>query len=253
MRSCTFCIRGFSPGRCTFAGICRASAIEPFNALFTQGMVTHAIYVTRDEKDRPVYHLPEDVEWHESGARLGATGEMVEVIPSAKMSKSKKNVVDPASIIDAYGADTARWFVLSDSPPERDVEWTAAGAEAAFRHLARLHRLAVEIEAAPAGEVPEADATLLKEMHKTIHDVTQGIESFGFNTSVAKLYAFTNAVAKSKAGQTAKRQAMSVMAQLIAPMTPHLAEEIWALLGNARFGGRGRLAHADRRCWSTRP
>jgi leucyl-tRNA synthetase len=103
------------------------SCAEPFDALFTQGMVTHAIYITRDEQDRPVYHFPEDVEVHESGARLGATGQEVEVIPSAKMSKSKKNVVDPVNIIKTYGADTARWFVLSDSPPERDVEWTASG------------------------------------------------------------------------------------------------------------------------------
>ena len=115
-------------------------AIEPFNALFTQGMVTHEIYQTRDAKGRPVYHLPEDV----TDGKL-ADGTEVEIIPSAKMSKSKKNVVDPVSIISAFGADTARWFVLSDSPPERDVEWTAAGAEAAFKHLTRVHRIASEI------------------------------------------------------------------------------------------------------------
>ena len=96
-----------------------AKAIEPFDALFTQGMVTHEIYLTRDAAGRPVYHLPEDVE----DGRLKATGAPVQVIPSAKMSKSKKNVVDPVSIISAFGADTARWFVMSDSPPERDVEW----------------------------------------------------------------------------------------------------------------------------------
>ncbi|MBC7157525.1 MAG: leucine--tRNA ligase, partial [Rhodobacteraceae bacterium] len=120
-----------------------AKAIEPFEALFTQGMVTHEIYLTRDAQGRPVYHLPDEVE----GGKLKATGEAVEIIPSAKMSKSKKNVVDPADIVARFGADTARWFVLSDSPPERDVEWTAAGAEAAFRHLARVHRLAVEAAA----------------------------------------------------------------------------------------------------------
>ena len=118
-----------------------ASASEPFDALFTQGMVTHEIYATRDEKGRRVYHLPEEV----SDGALTATGQPVEVIPSAKMSKSKKNVVDPLNIIAAFGADTARWFMLSDSPPERDVEWTAAGAEAAFRYLSRVLRLAEEI------------------------------------------------------------------------------------------------------------
>jgi leucyl-tRNA synthetase len=106
------------------------TAIEPFNALFTQGMVTHEIYMTRDEKGRPVYHLPEDV----VDGKL-ADGTPVEVIPSAKMSKSKKNVVDPVNIVANFGADTARWFMLSDSPPERDVEWTAAGAEAANKFL----------------------------------------------------------------------------------------------------------------------
>ena len=204
-------------------------AIEPFDALFTQGMVTHEIYVTRDENDRPVYHLPEHIDWTESGARLGATGEAVEVIPSAKMSKSKKNVVDPVNIIQKYGADTARWFVLSDSPPERDVEWTASGADGAFKHLSRVWRLASDIaEASGSGD---GDADLLRAMHKTIHDVTVGVESFGFNAAIAKLYAFTNTLAKSSAGSDAKRQAMATLAQLMSPMTPHLAEEIWALLG----------------------
>jgi len=210
---------------------------EPFNALFTQGMVTHAIYVTRDEKDRPVYHFPEDVEVTESGARLGASGEPVEVIASAKMSKSKKNVVDPENIVARYGADTARWFVMSDSPPERDVEWTASGAEAAAKHLARVWRMADEITGA-TGEGKD-DEALLREMHKTIDAVTKGIEGFLFNTSIARLYAFTNTLAKSPAGAGAKKQAMKVMAQLMSPMTPHLAEEIWA-----RLGGEGLVANA---------
>ncbi len=201
-------------------------AIEPFDALFTQGMVTHEIYQTRDDKGRPVYHLPEEVE----DGKLKATGEAVEIIPSAKMSKSKKNVVDPVSIISAFGADTARWFVLSDSPPERDVEWTAAGAEAAHKHLSRVHRIVSEIAASDAPANAEDDA-LLREMHKTIHDVTGGVETFGFNASIAKLYAFTNTLAKSKAGAQAKRQAAKALAQLMSPMTPHLSEELWQKLG----------------------
>ncbi len=201
-------------------------AIEPFDALFTQGMVTHEIYQTRDAKGRPVYHLPEDVE----DGKLKATGEEIEIIPSAKMSKSKKNVVDPVSIISAFGADTARWFVLSDSPPERDVEWTAAGAEAAHKHLSRVHRIASEITASDNPSSAE-DEALLREMHKTIHDVTGGVESFGFNASIAKLYAFTNTLAKSKAGTATKTEAAKKLAQLMSPMTPHLSEEIWQLLG----------------------
>ncbi|AHM03263.1 Leucyl-tRNA synthetase [Roseibacterium elongatum DSM 19469] len=210
---------------------------EPFNALFTQGMVTHAIYQTRDENGRPVYHFPEDVELRDGKAVL-SDGTEVEIIPSAKMSKSKKNVVDPVAIISQYGADTARWFVLSDSPPERDVEWTASGAEAANKHLSRVWRLASEIagDTTPAGAEDEA---LLREMHKTIQDVTNGVESFGFNAAIAKLYAFTNTLAKSGAGAEARKTAAKTLAQLMSPMTPHLSEEIWAMLG-----GAGLIANA---------
>ena len=202
---------------------------EPFNALFTQGMVTHAIYQSKGADGRPVYHYPEDVELRDGKGFL-KDGTEVEIIPSAKMSKSKNNVVDPMNIIATYGADTARWFVLSDSPPERDVEWTASGAEAAHKHLARVHRIASDIAASDTAASAE-DEALLKEMHKTIFDVTQGIESFGFNASIAKLYAFTNVLQKSRAGAEAKRQAAKVLAQLMSPMTPHLSEEIWAMLG----------------------
>ncbi len=207
------------------------SAIEPFDALFTQGMVTHEIYVTRDSRDRPVYHLPEEIEWTESGARLGATGAEVQVIPSAKMSKSKKNVVDPVNIIADYGADTARWFVLSDSPPERDVEWTASGAEAAFKHLNRVWNLCDRISQMDTDAHGEGNEDLLRAMNKAIFDVTQGIESFGFNAAIAKLYAFTATLSKSKASHQIQRQAIMTLAQLMSPMTPHLSEDIWAHQG----------------------
>ncbi|MBY6003234.1 leucine--tRNA ligase [Salipiger bermudensis] len=210
---------------------------EPFNALFTQGMVTHAIYQTKNAEGRPVYHYPEAVELRDGKGFL-EDGTEVEIIPSAKMSKSKNNVVDPVAIIGQYGADTARWFVLSDSPPERDVEWTASGAEAAHKHLGRVFRACAEIAEAdvpPTGE----DEALLREMHKAIHDVTMGVESFGFNAAIARLYAFTNALTKSRAGTEAKTQAAKVLAQLMSPMTPHLSEEIWQLLG-----GEGLIADA---------
>ncbi|MEM6824885.1 MAG: leucine--tRNA ligase [Pseudomonadota bacterium] len=199
------------------------SATEPFDALFTQGMVTHEIYKTNDAKGRPIYHLPEDV----SDGRL-SDGTLVEVIPSAKMSKSKKNVVDPVNIIRDYGADTARWFVLSDSPPERDVEWTSSGAEAAAKHLARVYRLAAE--AADAPEAGDGDEDLMRALHRTIHDVTMGVESFGFNAAIARLYAFTGVLAKSKAGRAARIEAVRTLAKLMSPMTPHLSEEIWSML-----------------------
>ena len=213
-------------------------ASEPFDALFTQGMVTHEIYLTRDENDRPVYHLPEDIHWTESGARLGADGPLVEVIPSAKMSKSKKNVVDPVNIISAFGADTARWFVLSDSPPERDVEWTASGAEASFKHLSRVWNLSEKI-ADMSGEGQD-DEALLRAMHVCIRDVTLGIESFGFNAAIAKLYAFAATLQKSRAGAAAQREAILTLAKLMSPMTPHLAEDIWA-----RHGQTGLITTSD--------
>ncbi|MEM8803881.1 MAG: class I tRNA ligase family protein, partial [Pseudomonadota bacterium] len=211
-------------------------ATEPFDALFTQGMVTHAIFQTDGDDGRKVYHYPEDVELRDGKGFL-KDGTECQIIPSAKMSKSKNNVVDPMAIIDQYGADTARWFVLSDSPPERDVEWTASGAEAAFKHLSRVHRIACDI--ADGNDTGSDDDALLKEMHKAIHDVTMGVESFGFNTSIAKLYAFTNTLAKSKASATARREAMQTMAKLMSPMTPHLAEDVWAMLG-----GDGLVADA---------
>lgn len=211
------------------------SAKEPFKALFTQGMVTHEIYMTRektsDGRTRPVYHLPE----HVVDGKL-ADGAPVEVIPSAKMSKSKKNVVDPVNIVENFGADTARWFMLSDSPPERDVEWTAAGAEAAYKFLSRAWRLADE---APEAGDAQPDADLARAAHRAIEDVTRAIEGFAFNKAVAKLYELANAIAKSRAGGDERRAVLRIFAQLLAPMVPHLAEEIWASIG-----GQGMVVDA---------
>ena len=208
------------------------TATEPFNALFTQGMVTHAIYQSPGTDGRPVYHYPETVELRDDKAFLKSDGSEVEIVPSAKMSKSKNNVVDPDDILAKFGADTARWFVLSDSPPERDVEWTASGAEATFKHISRVHRIAGDI-AAMDDAAGKGDDDLLRAMHKAIEDVTLGVESFGFNAAIAKLYGFTSVLAKSKAGGAAKREAMRTLAQLMAPMTPHLSEEIWTMMGGA--------------------
>ncbi|AXC49044.1 leucine--tRNA ligase [Paracoccus suum] len=204
-------------------------AIEPFDALFTQGMVTHEIYVTHDERGRPIYHLPEAV----TEGRL-ADGTAVDIIPSAKMSKSKKNVVDPVDIVTRFGADTARWFMLSDSPPERDVEWTAAGAEAAHRFLARVWRLADEAPA-EGGD----DPALTRAAHKATSEITAAIEGFAFNKAVAKIYELANAIAKSRAGGEARHEALRIMARLMAPMVPHLAEEVWA-----KAGGEGLVVDA---------
>ncbi len=215
-------------------------AIEPFKALFTQGMVTHEIYLTRAADGRATYHFPEEVE----GGLLKATGEKVEIIPSAKMSKSKKNVVDPLNIVASYGADTARWFVLSDSPPERDVEWTASGAEATARHLSRVHRIATDIAAMDNGTSAE-DQDLLRAMHRAIDDVSKAIESFGFNAAIAKLYGFTNALQKTNAGGAARKEATRALAQLMSPFTPHLAEEIWSMLGGEGLVSAAAWPKAD--------
>ena len=220
-----------------------AKAVEPFGALFTQGMVTHETYSTKGADGRPVWHTPDEVTRTAEGATL-ADGTPVEIGPVIKMSKSKKNVVDPMDIIARYGADTARWFVMSDSPPERDVEWTAAGADATQKHLARVWRLAAEIDQRGGTDTTE-DEALLKAMHRTIADVTAGIEGFAFNKAVAKLYEFTNTFAKSDASAAAKRVAMRTLAQLMSPMVPHLAEEVWAMTGGAGLAARAPWPKAD--------
>jgi len=234
------------------------SAKEPFDALFTQGMVTHAIYRTTEDVfhedtdwdssdsnarlpaySKSTYYYPEEVELRDGRAFLKSDGKEVEIIPSAKMSKSKNNVVDPLAIISTYGADTARWFVLSDSPPERDVEWTASGAEAAYKHLNRVWSLCDRIGEMDPGAKGDGDEDLLREMHKAIRDVTLGVESFGFNAAIAKLYGFTNTLSKSKASAAVQKQAIKTLAQLMSPMTPHLSEDIWA-----HQGGEGLIANA---------
>ncbi|HEU0222439.1 MAG TPA: leucine--tRNA ligase, partial [Paracoccaceae bacterium] len=220
-------------------------AKEPFEALFTQGMVTHETYSVPHPEGggRVIWLSPDEVVRSESGASLRATGAPVTIGPIVKMSKSRKNVVDPSDIVDQYGADTARWFILSDSPPERDVEWTAAGAEGAWRHLQRVWRLAAEAaglaDSEDARPAPDGDPTLelRRAAHRCIAVVTAAIEGFAFNKAIARLYELTNAVARSPAPREARAEAMRIMARLMSPFMPHIAEEIWAALG-----GEGLLA-----------
>ncbi len=217
-----------------------ATATEPFRALFTQGMVTHEIYTTRDPQGRPVYHLPEEV----ADGRL-ADGTPVDILPSAKMSKSKKNVVDPVAIVSRFGADTARWFVLSDSPPERDVEWTAAGAEAAFKHLSRVWGLAAKAASLTDTAPRPDDAALAKATARAIRDVTDGIAGFAFNKAIARLYELAGAIARADASAPAMRTAVKTLAQLMQPMVPHLAEEVWAMQGETTLCARAPWPAAD--------
>jgi leucyl-tRNA synthetase len=174
-----------------------------------------------------------------------ADGTAVEVIPSAKMSKSKKNVVDPMNIIASFGADTARWFVLSDSPPERDVEWTASGAEATFKHLNRVWALSVRIADMAEGQTGAGDDDLRRATARAVAEVSAGIAGFAFNKAIAKLYEFTNALAKSDASKHAMQEAIRTLAQLMSPMTPHIAESIWAAQGGVGLVSQAAWPVAD--------
>jgi leucyl-tRNA synthetase len=213
---------------------------EPFDGLFTQGMVCHETYRASDG----TWLLPEEVERTAGGNVVRASDKTpVEVGRSEKMSKSKKNVVDPDEIIRDYGADTARWFMLSDSPPERDLEWTESGVTGAWRFQQRLHRIASEAMAdipaagtAKPAQLTDAATELRRTAHKTVAGLSADIEAFHFNKAVARLYELANTIAGFRAkdaGDTwALREALEVFVRLIGPMTPHLAEELWQGLGH---------------------
>ncbi|MEP7210763.1 MAG: leucine--tRNA ligase [Alphaproteobacteria bacterium] len=222
-------------------GLLDLASGEPFAGLFTQGMVTHETYKSAEGK----WLSPEEIEKREGGIIEIATGKPVELGGVEKMSKSKKNVVDPLAIIADYGADVARWFVLSDSPPERDVEWTQAGVEGAWRFMQKMWAVA---EAAPDSEGPSSNsesATELRRLtHRVIQNITSAISGFRFNAAVAQLYELVNALRKAEADSgagisNARREGIKALAQLAAPFAPHIAEEVWA-----RIGGEGLVTTA---------
>jgi leucyl-tRNA synthetase len=236
------------------------SVEEPFDGLFTQGMVVHETY--RDQGGSFV--LPSDVRIDASGTGRTAvhvdTGQPVEIGPIEKMSKSKRNVVDPDEIIASYGADTARWFVLSDSPPERDVIWTDDGVQGASRFVQRVWRLVGEIatlSGAAVGIPASFDAlslSLRRATHKALHSVENDLERLAFNRCVAHIYTLANQISKTIDLMTtdqpavdmrfALREAGTVMVQMIAPMMPHLGEECWRALGAADGGATAMVASA---------
>ncbi|MCA3279797.1 MAG: leucine--tRNA ligase [Roseomonas sp.] len=211
------------------------SVDEPFAGLFTQGMVQHESYKGADGR----WLYPEEVDFTigtdgTRSATVKGGAEPVTIGRVEAMSKSKRNTVDPGAIIAKYGADTARWFILSDNPPERDMEWTESGVAGAYRFTQRVFRI---VEAAlpalpPAGSAPEETGKALRRAtHRAIATVTEALETFAFNVAVARLYEFANAIEAAKdAPGGAKREALEMLARLAAPMMPHLAEEVWSLL-----------------------
>jgi leucyl-tRNA synthetase len=210
-------------------------------------MVTHETYRTADGE----WLGPEDVRIETAGDRRiavhAATGQPVEIGGIEKMSKSKKNVVDPDDIVRTYGADTARWFMLSDSPPDREVQWTEAGIEGAARFLQRLWRLVTEsadvLSTTIADGAPDESTNELRRLvHRTISGVSENIEGLRFNVAVAQIYELTNGLyaflastraTPSAARLAALREGTEALVQLVAPMMPHLAETCWEALGKS--------------------
>jgi len=220
---------------------------EPFGALFTQGMVIHETYRGTAGNLAGQWLSPAEVRIEGEGPARTAThidsGTAIEIGSIEKMSKSKRNTVDPDDIIGHYGADCARWFMLSDSPPERDVQWTEAGVQGAGRFIQRIWRLVDDVAdrnipadaPRPPAFGPEAEA-LRRAAHKALHRVAQSIEALRFNVAVAQIYEFASelqgALQKSGAGlEWATREGTEMIVQMIGPMMPHLGEECWARLG----------------------
>jgi leucyl-tRNA synthetase len=218
---------------------------EPFAGLFTQGMVTHETY--RGESGDWLY--PEEVEIRDGRLVHAGTGAPVTIGAVEAMSKSRKNIVDPSAIVELYGADTARWFILSDTPPERDIQWTEAGVDAAARFIHKVWRFvgdgAVNMCAPATGRprrISQRARAIRVATHRAARQVTEAFENLRFNRAVAHIYELTNtlapllaetAVSRASDVRWARREALEVYVCLLAPMMPHLAEECWHLLGHS--------------------
>jgi leucyl-tRNA synthetase len=223
---------------------------EPFVGLFTQGMVCHETYKGRNGE----WIAVDEVEKRDGKAFLKGTGTEVAVGRSEAMSKSKKNGIAPEAIIEAFGADTIRWFMLSDSPPERDIEWTQEGAESCWRFVQRIYRLVMEAENLPPPEtkVPDdiegAALELRRATHRAIAAVTEDINALRFNRAVAAVYTLSNAIGAAAAVEgPVKREALEALVLLCGPMMPHLAETCWQALGRKTLVAEAHWPVADKR------
>ena len=209
---------------------------EPFAGLFTQGMLCHETFRDPDGQ----WLSPDEVEKRGGGIAVRKGSNVpVTVGPSEKMSKSKKNVIAPETIIDVYGADTIRWFMLSDTPPERDIEWTERGAEHCWRFVQRVFRLVSEAPELPPpgtaiGPCEGASLDLRRAAHRAVAAVTADLEALHFNRAVAQVYTLVNAVedAGASADGAVRREALESLVRLVNPMMPHLAETAWEALGH---------------------
>jgi len=211
---------------------------EPFEGLFTQGMITHTSY--KDSKGQWVY--PSDIITADDGTMMDETTKLsVTAQRNEKMSKSKRNTVDPAEIMDAYGADAARLFVLSDSPPERDLEWTESGIEGAWKYINKLYRFTADhLDKLPSSDAKKPDLddksmASYRHIHETRQFVASDIDEFAMNKAVARIRALSNDITSLNPDNIGAawvmRQGLETLAQLLSPITPHLAEEIWSILG----------------------
>ena len=201
----------------------RIGIAEPFKGLFTQGMVTHETYRSADGR----WLAPDEVAVGQGSSLIEiATGSPVQPGRIEKMSKSKRNTIDPEPIVDSYGADAVRWFMLSDSPPERDLEWSESGIDGAARFVQRVWRLV-----ASAGGNAGRDLLIDKRLHRATAAVGEAIDGLQFNKAVAQLYELVGALEKAEVSES-RDQAIGTLVQLISPMAPHLAEECWAKLGH---------------------
>jgi len=202
---------------------------EPFKGLFTQGMVTHITYKNKSGD----WLEPKDVEIVNGGLKDN-NGQEVITGKIEKMSKSKKNVVDPNDIINSYGADTARWFMLSDSPPERDLQWTDTGIAASFKFINKIYELVEKYKNHQANNTEVSSN--INELKIIINEVAENIETFQFNKSVAKIYEFVNilndALLKNKLSKENFKWSLEKLSIILQPFVPHISEEIWSSLGN---------------------